>query len=85
MKTVVDKAYELDQQIMHAWSVIDEIRTLIERFVDKEEFDVDNFCNHAQAIEVLYDLKFHKLYDTYCEMLAEFNSIRKELKKDDKS
>lgn len=56
------KIFELEQQIMNCWSVVDDLK-LIE---GKE----------AEALHLIYQLKFDKLWENFEELCAEYHTLK---------
>lgn len=60
--------FDLEQQIMHCWNIVEDIKTVAEAFTE----------TRAQTVEIalaglaeLYNIKFEKLFNTFEKMLAE--------------
>lgn len=53
--------FDLEQAIMNCWSVIDDLKVVREAEFESEE----DFKNTIAAIEVIYELKFQKLQDSF--------------------
>lgn len=59
---------ELEQDIMDAWHVVDDINTVYHR---SEGLSEDQLMNVLLGIKELYQLKFEKLFDTFEKYVAE--------------
>ena len=57
--------FELEQQIMDCWGVIDDIKILTEHVLEDEDANTDSISNALIGIENLYNLKFEKLFRTF--------------------
>lgn len=69
--------FDLEQQIMNCWSVVEDIKTIAEAFTE----------TRAQNVEIalagmaeLYNIKFEKLFNTFEKMLAEEREGKKQPK-----
>lgn len=58
----LDKRFELEQDIMNAWQVVDDINTIYHR---SDTLDEDQMMNLLLGLKELYQLKFEKLFDTF--------------------
>lgn len=65
-KQVLDR-FELEQQIMQCWQVVDDLKTICEMVPDESQDDV---VNALTGMSVLYDQKFIKLFDTFETLIA---------------
>lgn len=68
--------FDLEQQIMDCWHIVDDLKILEEGVLDKG-ISVDNIANISIGLEKLYQLKFEKLFDTFEEHCKEFHKYRK--------
>ena len=55
------KIFELEQQIMNCWSVVDDLDLLQ--------------GPEAEALKVIYKLKFDKLWETFEDVCAEYHKL----------
>lgn len=75
--------FDLEQQIMQCWGVIDDIDLTTKYFVDDPKWDqispelCDSLMNKYFAIKELYELKFEKLWDTFETLSKEYHLYRK--------
>lgn len=80
-----DKIFELEQQIMQCWHVVDDIDVVTEHFVDSPDWAGDHFSAKATdalmnkyfGIKEVYDVKFDKLFRTFEEVCKEYHKYRK--------
>jgi hypothetical protein len=63
-------AFDLEQQIMECWRVVDDISTLNEGLLDYE-INADKVSNTLIGLKELYNLKFEKLFRTYEALIEE--------------
>ena len=57
--------FDLEQQIMGCWGVIDDIKILSEHVMEDDDATTDSIANTLIGIENLYRLKFEKLFRTF--------------------
>ena len=55
--------FDLEQQLLEAWKVTDDIQLAYELSV--EGSDPDQLANLLLGLKTLYDIKFNKLWDTF--------------------
>lgn len=72
-----DKIFELEQQIMNAWNVVDDIEMLYHYFGDNPKFEgldakaEDEMMNLLLGVKSMYALKFEKLFKTFEDVCGE--------------
>lgn len=75
-----DSIFKLEEQIMQAWNVIDDINLLYHHFGDHPKFAglsagaEDEMANLMLGITSMYQLKFEKLFHTFEEVTKEYHS-----------
>lgn len=80
-----DKIFDLEQQIMQCWNVVDDIDMLYEYFGDNEFFKgmdpkhVDEIMNCMLGLKKLYQVKFEKTWHTFEDVTHRYHSNRKDL------
>ena len=63
--------FNLEQEIMKCWSILDDVELLAEvlmdspRFSDMKPEHVDKLHNKLSGIHELYELRFNKLWETF--------------------
>ena len=62
--------FELEQQILDCWHIVDELKTLSEAVCDNN-LSTDQTANVLMGLEQLYQLKFDKLFQTFEELVHE--------------
>lgn len=55
--------FDLEQQLLDAWKVTDDIQLAYE--LSMEGNDPDQLANLLLGLKTLYDIKFSKLWDTF--------------------
>jgi hypothetical protein len=73
-----DKIFDLEQQIMQCWNVVDDIDMLYEYFGDNEFFKdmypkhADEIMNCMLGLKTLYQVKFEKTWNTFEQVSKEY-------------
>lgn len=67
--------FDLEQQILEAWRVVDDIEIV---YHGMDNMDEDQQMNVLLGVEQLYRLKFEKLWETFEKHVQEFHAYRKE-------
>ena len=58
--------FDLEQDIMKAWNVVDDIRLLTESILDgASPMTEDQISNILIGMEHIYELRFNKLFSTF--------------------
>lgn len=74
--------FDLEQQIMQCWHVVDDIEAVTEWFYDSEDWIgmdpkvADAIYNKYAGIKELYDVKFDKLFKTFEKVCKEYHAYR---------
>lgn len=68
--------FDLEQQLMDCWHIVDDIKVLEEAVLDKEQSHNDT-GNVLIGLEYLYQLKFEKLFATFENHCKEYHQYRK--------
>ena len=72
------KIFDLEQEIMECWNVVDDIQLVTSHFVDHSiGHSDDDIMNKYLAISYLYSVKFEKLWRTFEEVCKEYHTARK--------
>lgn len=76
--------FDLEQDIMNCWSVIEDIKELSRSMLDRRKMTEDEISNYLLGLETIYQVKFERLFETF-EMLVRQNAFhdRKEVKEYD--
>ena len=61
--------FDLEQQIMNCWNVVEDIRTLNETF-QNSKMSEDQVANYLLGLETIYEVKFEKLFNLYEKMVS---------------
>lgn len=75
--------FDLEQDIMNCWSVVDDIKELSRCMLDRRKMSEDELSNYLLGLETIYQVKFERLFETF-EMLIRENAFndRKEVSYD---
>ena len=63
MKDVNDR-FDLEQNIMKCWNVIEDIDLLYENVMEND-MSQDDIANALLGLRVMYEMKFQKLWDNF--------------------
>lgn len=77
------KIFDLEQQIMHCWNVVDDVKLITEWFADDPKWkDMDGtlqdaIMNKYFGIAELYQIKFEKLFSLFEDVSLEYHNARR--------
>ena len=77
------KIYDLEQDIMECWKVVDDIELTTKWFMDDPLWKgmdpklADALMNKYFAIQELYELKFSKLWDDFEQVTKDYHVYKK--------
>ncbi len=63
--------FDLEQQIMNCWGVVDDIKTLQVQFLDKGNMTEDQVSNYLLGLETIYQVKFEQLFEIFEQCIKE--------------
>ena len=66
--------FDLEQDIMNCWSVVDDIKELNRCMLDRRKMTDDEVSNYLLGLETIYQVKFERLFETF-EMLISKNAF----------
>lgn len=66
--------FDLEQDIMNCWSVVDDVKELSRCMLDRRKMTEDEISNYLLGIETIYQVKFERLFETF-EMLIRQNAF----------
>jgi len=69
--------FEIEQEIMKAWYVIDDIQLLNENVMETN-MSRDEIANALVGLESIYNMRFIKLFDVFEDLCKEYHAIRKQ-------
>lgn len=67
MKPIVETSFNIEQDIMHCWSIVDDIETL-SRAVMEQDMSKDRIVNVLIGLKELYNLRFDHLLKRHEEL-----------------
>jgi hypothetical protein len=68
--------FDLEQQIMDCWHIVDDLKILTEYVLDSDDAGVDKkdkVANVLIGLEQLYAIKFDKMFRTFEQMIKDKN------------
>lgn len=71
------KIFDLEQEIMKAWHVVDDIDLLYENVIETD-MSTDDIANVLLGLESVYNMRFQKLFNTFEDICKEYHAMRKE-------
>lgn len=60
--------FDLEQDIMNCWNVVEDIKELSRSMLDRRTMTEDEISNYLLGLETIYQVKFERLFETF-EML----------------
>ena len=84
MRSSVDPIFDLEQQIMQCWGMVDDVDMLYYHFGDNPRFAgldataEDEMMNLLLGLKSLYDLKFQRMWDTFEKVTKNYHTARNE-------
>jgi hypothetical protein len=67
--------FDLEQQILECWKIIDDIKLLdknvLEGKVEGGTLTQDEVSNFLLGLETIYNLKFEQMFDTFSKLVNE--------------
>ena len=76
--------FDLEQEIMACWNVIDDLDMITAHFIDSPEYTnmppdiADSIMNKYFGLKEVYDVKFKRLWATFEVVCKEHHRLRKE-------
>lgn len=71
------KIFDLEQEIMNAWYIIDDIDLLYENVIETD-MSTDDIANILLGLKSVYSMRFQKLFNTFEEVCKEYHAMRKQ-------
>jgi hypothetical protein len=66
--------FDLEQDIMNCWSVVEDVKELSRCMLDRRKMTEDEISNYLLGLETIYQVKFERLFETF-EMLIKQNAF----------
>ena len=73
--------FELEQEIMKAWHVIDDIQLLNENVMESN-MSRDEIANALVGLESIYNMRFQKVFNMFEDLCKEYHTMRKQNEND---
>jgi hypothetical protein len=71
------KIFDLEQEIMKAWHVVDDIDLLYENVIETD-MSTGDIANVLLGLESVYNMRFQKVFNTFEDICKEYHAMRKE-------
>ena len=71
------KIFDLEQEIMNTWYVVDDIDLLYENVIETD-MSTDDIANILLGLKSVYSMRFQKLFNTFEEVCKEYHAMRKQ-------
>lgn len=69
--------FDLEQQILDCWKITMDLQDMREVVEEGGEMDLAELKARVTCIEALYDVKFHKLWNTFSEMVYDKQFVKR--------
>jgi len=76
------KILDLEQEIMNAWHVVDDIDLLHENVIETD-MSRDEIANVLLGLESIYNMRFQKVFNMFEDLCKEYHAMRKQNENDD--
>lgn len=60
--------FDLEQDIMNCWNVVEDIKTIYDRI---DYTDQDQVMNSLLGLQTLYQMKFEKMWETFEKLIVD--------------
>ena len=74
------KIFDLEQEIMKAWHVVDDIQLLSENVMETD-MSTDDIANALIGLESIYNMRFQKVFNMFEDLCKEYHAMRKQNEK----
>ena len=75
------KIFDLEQEIMNAWHVVDDIDLLHENVIETD-MSRDEIANVLLGLESIYNMRFEKVFNIFEDLCKEYHAMRKQNEND---
>ena len=75
------KIFDLEQEIMNAWHVVDDIDLLHENVIETD-MSTDDIANALIGLAKIYNMRFEKVFNMFEDLSKEYHTMRKENEND---
>ena len=73
--------FDLEQEIMKAWHVVDDIQLLNENVMETD-MSTDDIANALIGLAKIYNMRFEKVFNMFKDLSKEYHTMRKENEND---
>ena len=73
--------FDLEQEIMKAWHVVDDIQ-LLNKNVMETDMSTDDIANALIGLAKIYNMRFEKVFNMFEDLSKEYHTMRKENEND---
>lgn len=73
--------FDLEQEIMKAWHVVDDIQLLNENVMETD-MSTDDIANALIGLAKIYNMRFEKVFNMFEDLSKEYHTMRKENEND---
>ena len=70
------KILDLEQEIMKAWHVVDDIDLLLENVMETD-MSTDDIANTLLGLESIYNMRFQKVFNMFEDLCKEYHAMRR--------
>jgi len=70
MKVRESNRFELEQDILNAWKITDDISMLYENILEDEHIDKDTIANALLGLQTIYSMRFERMWNTFEDMVS---------------
>lgn len=71
MENFMADRFDLEQQIMTCWSVVDDIKALNNQYQNVGNMTQDQVANYLLGLETIYQVKFEQLFAMFEQLIQE--------------
>ena len=72
----MEKIFDLEQEIMKAWHVVDDIQLLYENVMETN-MSADDIANALLGLESIYNMRFQKVFNMFEDFCTEYHAMNK--------
>jgi len=69
MKVRESNRFELEQDILNAWKITDDIEMVYSSILEKE-LDKDTICNALLGLHTIYEMRFERMWSTFENLVS---------------
>ena len=69
------KIFDLEQEIMGAWNIVDDIQLLNENVMETD-MSTDDIANALLGLASIYNMRFQKVFNMFEDLCKEYHTMR---------